>query len=83
MSLQYLDALAKLGASPSTKYIIPLEFTRLIEPFVGYLEQTIGGEGPSGPGRARTPDSPSQGTLADGSGGSAPRPDASSGPTGG
>jgi regulator of protease activity HflC (stomatin/prohibitin superfamily) len=83
MSLQYLDALAKLGASPSTKYVIPLEFTRLIEPFVGYLGQATGGEGPSGPARPRTPDSPSQGTLADGSGGSVPRADTPPTPTGG
>ena len=83
MSLQYLDALAKLGASPSTKYVIPLEFTRLIEPFVGYLAQSTGGEGPGGPVRPRTPDSPSQGTLADGSGGSVPRADTPPGPAGG
>ena len=83
MSLQYLDALAKLGASPSTKYVIPLEFTRLIEPFVGYLAQATCGEGTSGPARPRTPDSPSQGTLADGSGGSSRRPDAPPSPTGG
>ena len=104
MSLQYLDALAKLGASPSTKFVIPLEFTRLMEPFAGYLERTTGSEGPgagagggaasetpsaSTGGRARraggssavgdvgatdaprrTPDAPSQGTTADGSGGS-------------
>jgi hypothetical protein len=29
-----LDALADLGKSNSTKYIIPLEFTQLIKPFV-------------------------------------------------
>ena len=32
MLLQYLDALRQLGASPSTKYVIPVEFTRLLEP---------------------------------------------------
>ena len=37
MALQYLEALKALGASPSTKYIIPLEFTQLIEPFAGYV----------------------------------------------
>jgi len=35
MTLQYLDALKALGASPSTKFIFPLEFTSLMAPFVG------------------------------------------------
>ncbi len=30
MGLQYLDALKTLGASPSTKFIFPMEFTRLL-----------------------------------------------------
>ncbi|MEM1940765.1 MAG: SPFH domain-containing protein [Candidatus Caldarchaeum sp.] len=32
MLLQYLEALKALGASPSTKYIFPMEFTSLIKP---------------------------------------------------
>ena len=32
MTLQYLDTLKTIGASPSTKYIIPAEFTELIKP---------------------------------------------------
>jgi regulator of protease activity HflC (stomatin/prohibitin superfamily) len=32
MSLQYLDALKALGASPATKIIFPLEFTSLLRP---------------------------------------------------
>jgi regulator of protease activity HflC (stomatin/prohibitin superfamily) len=31
MTLQYLDALKALGASPSSKIVFPLEFTRLLE----------------------------------------------------
>ena len=31
MTLQYLEALKALGASPSTKFLIPTEFTRLAE----------------------------------------------------
>lgn len=31
MTLQYFDALKALGASPSTKYIFPLEFTSLLK----------------------------------------------------
>jgi regulator of protease activity HflC (stomatin/prohibitin superfamily) len=39
MALQYLEALKALGASPSTKFVIPTEFTRLIAPFSGILER--------------------------------------------
>jgi hypothetical protein len=34
MTLQYLDALKALGASPSSKFLFPLEFTRLLEGLV-------------------------------------------------
>jgi regulator of protease activity HflC (stomatin/prohibitin superfamily) len=34
MSLQYLETLRALGQSPATKFVLPLEFTRLVEPFV-------------------------------------------------
>ncbi len=34
LSLQYLDTLKALGQSPSTKYIFPMEFINLLEPFV-------------------------------------------------
>ena len=39
MALQYLEALKALGASPSTKFVIPTEFTRLIEPFTSFVER--------------------------------------------
>jgi regulator of protease activity HflC (stomatin/prohibitin superfamily) len=39
MALQYLEALKALGQSPSTKFVIPTEFTRLIEPLVGYVSE--------------------------------------------
>ena len=42
MVLQYLDALKALGASPSTKFILPMEFTNLISPIQKFLQQ---GEG--------------------------------------
>ncbi len=46
MTLQYLDALKSLGASASTKYVIPVEFTRLLEPLTRYAEQGMsGGDG--------------------------------------
>lgn len=34
MSLQYLDALRALGASPATKFVIPMEFTSLLRPLI-------------------------------------------------
>ena len=34
MTLQYFETLKALGASPSTKYIFPMEFTGLLESFV-------------------------------------------------
>jgi regulator of protease activity HflC (stomatin/prohibitin superfamily) len=37
MALQYLEAFKALGASPSTKYILPLEITGLAETFRGYI----------------------------------------------
>jgi regulator of protease activity HflC (stomatin/prohibitin superfamily) len=56
MSLQYLEALKSIGASPSTKYVIPMEFTRLLEPFLGYVAQSgdegagrLGAGQPAGP----------------------------------
>lgn len=52
MALQYLDALKALGASPSTKFVIPTEFTRLIEPFTGYLEGGMAARDGGGSGGA-------------------------------
>ena len=36
MSLQYLEALKALGPGPATKFVLPMEFTRLLEPFIGH-----------------------------------------------
>jgi len=35
MSLQYFDTLKSLGESPSTKWILPMEFTNMLAPFLG------------------------------------------------
>ncbi|NWG35294.1 MAG: SPFH/Band 7/PHB domain protein [Chloroflexi bacterium] len=35
MTLQYFDTLKALGESPSTKYIFPMEFTSLLDNFLG------------------------------------------------
>jgi regulator of protease activity HflC (stomatin/prohibitin superfamily) len=34
MSLQYLDALKALGTSAATKFVVPVEFTNLLRPFI-------------------------------------------------
>jgi regulator of protease activity HflC (stomatin/prohibitin superfamily) len=47
MALQYLEAFKALGASPSTKYVLPLEITSLAESFRGFLAAS-NEEGPSG-----------------------------------
>jgi regulator of protease activity HflC (stomatin/prohibitin superfamily) len=44
MALQYLEALKALGASPATKFVIPTEFTRLVEPIAGYVERGMRAE---------------------------------------
>jgi regulator of protease activity HflC (stomatin/prohibitin superfamily) len=62
MALQYLEALKALGASPATKFVIPTEFTRLLEPIQGYVER--GMNAPSG-GRPAT--LPERGGAAGGS----------------
>jgi regulator of protease activity HflC (stomatin/prohibitin superfamily) len=48
MALQYLDALKALGASPATKFVIPTEFTRLVEPFSGFVERGMADSGAGG-----------------------------------
>jgi regulator of protease activity HflC (stomatin/prohibitin superfamily) len=43
MTLQYLEALKALGASPSTKFVLPLELTTLISGITGFAERTFDG----------------------------------------
>ena len=38
MTLQYFEALKGIGASPSTKYIFPLEFTSMLQDFVSKIK---------------------------------------------
>ena len=42
MALQYLEALKSLGASASTKFVIPTEFTQLVGPITGYIKRGFG-----------------------------------------
>lgn len=39
MSLQYMDTLKQLGASPATKYIFPMEFTNLVQGLTQFIQQ--------------------------------------------
>ena len=41
MSLQYLDALRALGGGPATKFVLPMEFTNLLRPFLGHTGQAM------------------------------------------
>jgi len=37
MSLQYFDTLKNLGDSPSTKWVLPMEFTNMLRPFLNLV----------------------------------------------
>jgi regulator of protease activity HflC (stomatin/prohibitin superfamily) len=41
MSLQYLEALKALGASPSTKYIFPMEFEKFLKPLAEFAGRSV------------------------------------------
>ena len=41
MALQYLEALKALGASPSTKFVIPTEFMALAQTIGGYVDRGL------------------------------------------
>lgn len=43
MSLQYLDALKALGATEATKFVLPLELTKLIEPLAQRAKEGMAG----------------------------------------
>jgi regulator of protease activity HflC (stomatin/prohibitin superfamily) len=52
MSLQYLDALKQIGASPSTKFVIPMEFTNLLSSIVTQGNRAFGNGSSAGNGKA-------------------------------
>lgn len=41
MAIQYLEALKDIGGSESTKYVIPMEFTRLLAPFLDHTQRSM------------------------------------------
>jgi regulator of protease activity HflC (stomatin/prohibitin superfamily) len=43
MGIQYLEALKALGASPSTKFVLPLELTGVLSGLAGYANQAFDG----------------------------------------
>ena len=47
LSLQYFDTLKELGASSSTKFIFPMEFTNMLSPFIRMSGRAAGGDGSS------------------------------------
>ncbi|MGZ4105414.1 MAG: SPFH domain-containing protein [Actinomycetota bacterium] len=48
MGLQYLEALKVLGASPSTKFVLPLEFTGLLKGIGGFADKAFAADGENG-----------------------------------
>jgi regulator of protease activity HflC (stomatin/prohibitin superfamily) len=42
MSLQYLDALKQIGASPSTKFVVPMELSQLLANVTGQAGRAFG-----------------------------------------
>lgn len=47
MTLQYLEALKALGESPATKFVFPMEFTRLLAPLGELAQRAVEDRGPS------------------------------------
>ncbi len=44
MSLQYLETLKSLGLGPATKFVLPMEFTTLLRPFLSHTDHALRGE---------------------------------------
>ncbi len=69
MLLQYLETLKAIGASPSTKYVLPMELTRLAAQVGDLVDRTFDEATPQSDGgvvrpqAAQSPDSPSMGTT--------------------
>lgn len=56
MGIQYLEALKTLGASPSTKFVLPLELSKLLGGVAGYAADAFGdGERPVSAGADQGP----------------------------
>jgi len=53
MTLQYLEALKTIGQSPATKFIFPMEFTRLLAPISELVAKTSGSLSSEGKGESK------------------------------
>lgn len=49
MMLQYLDALRAVGASPSTKFVLPMELTSMMNRFMGAMQSAGSGNSDDAP----------------------------------
>ena len=49
ISLQYLDTLKSVGASPATKFVLPMEFTNLLRPFLAHTRGSAENRSPAWP----------------------------------
>jgi regulator of protease activity HflC (stomatin/prohibitin superfamily) len=58
LMLQYLDTLSAIGASPATKYVLPMELTAMAQRFVGVMNTAGDGGGPAPAGLPPAPDAP-------------------------
>jgi regulator of protease activity HflC (stomatin/prohibitin superfamily) len=56
MSLQYLDALKQIGASPSTKFVVPMELSGLLASVSGLTGRAFGNHDGQGAGTAAAPE---------------------------
>ena len=50
MSLQYRDALKQIGASPSTKFVVPMELASLLQGVAGAAGRAFAAHGDGGRG---------------------------------
>jgi regulator of protease activity HflC (stomatin/prohibitin superfamily) len=58
MSLQYLETLKQIGSSPSTKFVIPMEFSNLLSGVAGLTGRSFGNGADGDEGRpSKSPDS--------------------------
>jgi regulator of protease activity HflC (stomatin/prohibitin superfamily) len=53
MGIQYLEALKALGASPSTKFVLPLELTGVLRGIAGFTDEAFSGGHDAPPSRTR------------------------------
>ncbi len=67
MTLQVIDGLKALGASPSSTFVIPMEFTRLLGQIGSYLDHSLQDrERPASPSANGTPGLTGQGSVRSG-----------------